>query len=83
MSLIQYTISPILRFFCRIIAQFRKSFFTKEEGSIIAAKHNLVDGYEAAIKFGMTPDEALEEWDIYPYNNEEAVKAELHKNKVS
>lgn len=81
MSILQYTISPILRFFCRLAVPFRKSFFNKEEGRIIAAKYNLVDGYEAALKFGMTPDEALEEWDIYPYNNEEAVKAELHKDK--
>lgn len=78
-SMLIRMISPFIRFFSRLFVHFRKSIFTVEEGRMIAAKYNIVDGNNAAIKFGMTADEALEEWDIYPYNNEETVKEELQK----
>lgn len=43
--------------------------FTKEEVIEIARTHNLENEVLQALRHGLTPDEALQEWDIYPYNN--------------
>jgi len=46
----------------------RQSRFTKEEALKIARDYNLEQEVKDAMRFGFTPDEALEDWDIYPYN---------------
>ena len=45
------------------------SKFTKEEALAIAREHELDAEVMMAIKHGCTPDEALQEWDIYPYES--------------
>jgi len=45
------------------------SKFTKEEALEIAKEHELDAEVMMAIKHGCTPDEALQEWDIYPYES--------------
>ena len=45
----------------------RESYYTEEEARRIAVKNDLEKEFEDALDFGLTPDEALEEWDIYPY----------------
>jgi len=45
------------------------SHFTKEEALQIAHKYELDEEVLAAMEYGFTPDEALEEWDIYPFRN--------------
>ena len=44
------------------------SRFTKEEALKIARDHNLETEVIMAMKHGCNPDEALQDWDIYPYN---------------
>lgn len=48
------------------------SRYTKEEALAIAKEHELDAEVMMAMKHGCTPDEALQEWDIYPYD--ESVK---------
>jgi hypothetical protein len=43
--------------------------FTKEEAVKIARKYNLEEEVIMAMNNGYNPDEALQDWDIYPYNN--------------
>lgn len=50
------------------------SKYTKEEAMAIAKEHELDAEVLLAIKHGSTPDEALQEWDIYPYNNRKITK---------
>jgi len=45
------------------------SKYTKDEALAIAREHELDAEVMMAIKHGCTPDEALQEWDIYPYDN--------------
>lgn len=42
--------------------------YTKEEALERAKEFGLDDEVSTAMGFGLSPDEALEEWDIYPYN---------------
>ena len=42
------------------------SRFTKEEALNIAAKYGLRTEILEAMRHGCSPDEALEDWDIYP-----------------
>ena len=42
------------------------SRFTREEALAIAREHELDAEVLMAMKQGCTPDEALQEWDIYP-----------------
>lgn len=44
------------------------SHFTKDEVLKIAHNYNLEAEVIEAMKHGCSPDEALQEWDIYPYN---------------
>lgn len=44
--------------------------YTRPEALAIARKHNLEYEVIKAMDHGCTPDEALQEWDIYPYNEE-------------
>lgn len=44
------------------------SRYTRPEALAIARKHNLEYEVIKAMDHGCTPDEALQEWDIYPYN---------------
>lgn len=44
------------------------SHFTKKEVLQIARDYKLEAEIIEAMKHGCTPDEALQEWDIYPYN---------------
>lgn len=41
--------------------------YTKDEALAIAGKHHLEEEVQKAMDYGCTPDEALQEWDIYPY----------------
>ena len=43
------------------------SRFTKEEALEIASFYHLAGQVATAMEHGCTPDEALQEWDIYPY----------------
>ena len=45
------------------------SKYTREEALAIAREHELDAEVMMAMKHGCTPDEALQEWDIYPYDN--------------
>ncbi len=45
------------------------SHFTKEEVIKIARDYNLESEVIMSMKNGCNPDEALQDWDIYPYNN--------------
>lgn len=47
----------------------KPSKYTKDEALAIAREHELDAEVMMAIKHGCTPDEALQEWDIYPYDN--------------
>ena len=40
---------------------------SREQAMAIARKYGLEREVEAALRQGCTPDEALQEWDIYPY----------------
>ncbi len=51
----------------RFRASHKESYYTEEEARRIAIKNNLEKELDEALDFGFTPDEALEEWDIYPY----------------
>lgn len=42
--------------------------FTKEEALERAKEFGLYDEVATAMGFGLSPDEALQDWDIYPYN---------------
>ena len=44
------------------------SRFTREEALEIARKYKLESEVAVAMKHGCNPDEALQEWDLYPYN---------------
>ncbi len=61
----------------KIVAKFWKwwyrwhptqSRFTRPEALAIAKEHGLEWEVIEAMKQGCSPDEALQEWDIYPYN---------------
>ena len=43
------------------------SRFSKDEALAIARKHNLEAEVVDAMNHGCNPDEALEEWDLFPY----------------
>ena len=45
------------------------SKFTKEEALEIAKEHELDAEVMMAMKQGCNPDEALQEWDVYRYDN--------------
>ncbi len=47
------------------------SRFTKDEALKIARDHNLEAEVIMAMKHGCNPDEALQEWDLYPYKYDE------------
>ena len=44
------------------------SRFTREEAMTIARKYHLESEVARAMQYGFNPDEALQEWDLYPYN---------------
>jgi len=44
------------------------SRFTREEALEIAKKHRLESEVATAMQHGCNPDEALQEWDLYPYD---------------
>ena len=44
------------------------SRFTRSEALAIAKEHGLEWEVIEAMRNGSNPDEALQEWDIYPYN---------------
>lgn len=46
------------------------SKYTRPEALSIARKHNLEYEVIKAMDHGCTPDEALQEWDIYPMKDE-------------
>jgi hypothetical protein len=45
------------------------SKYTRPEALAIARKYNLEYEVIKAMDHGCTPDEALQEWDIYPYDD--------------
>jgi len=44
------------------------SKYTRPEALAIARKYHLESEVLTAMEHGCTPDEALQEWDIYPYH---------------
>lgn len=46
---------------------FQVRSLTKEEAIKIAEKYNLEEEVIFAMQQGMTPEEALSEWDMFPY----------------
>ena len=42
--------------------------YTKEEALERAKEFGLYDEVATAMGFGLSPNEALQDWDIYPYN---------------
>lgn len=54
----------LVKFFCKS----EPSQFTEEEAMSIARKYHLESEVKQSMKFGFNPDEALQEWDLYPYN---------------
>lgn len=46
------------------------SKYTRAEALEIARKYKLEHEVITAMEHGCTPDEALQEWDIYPYDNQ-------------
>lgn len=45
--------------------------FTKEEALQRAREYGLEDEVATAMAHGLTPDEALEDWDLYPFDSEQ------------
>ena len=43
------------------------SRYTVREVLLIAAEHGLEEEVRQAMDKGLTPDEALEEWDLFPF----------------
>ncbi len=43
------------------------SKFTRDEALAMAKKYGLESEVATAMEYGCNPDEALQEWDIYPY----------------
>jgi len=60
-------IRDIIRYFFGRAA----STYTKEEALQIGRHFNLEREVIDAFKYGLSPDEALQEWDIYPYTEEQ------------
>ena len=51
-----------------ILEKKQQSRFTREEAIAMGKEFGLeVEVAEAIDTYGMSPDEALEEWDLYPY----------------
>lgn len=61
------------RFWYRIFPA--RSRHTRPEALAIARKHGLEYEVIKAMDYGCTPDEALQEWDIFPFENETKSKA--------
>lgn len=45
--------------------------YTKEEALQIGKHFGMEDDVRMALNYGYTPDEALLDWDIYPYTEEQ------------
>ena len=43
------------------------SKFTRDEALAMAKEHGSESEVATAMEYGCNPDEALQEWDIYPY----------------
>ena len=69
------TINKLKRKRRRYKARHRKSIYEEEEARKIAIKYGLGKEFDETLDSGLTPDKALEEWDIYP--------SEKEKEKVS
>lgn len=55
----------------KILAKKQQSLYTREQAIKMAEPYNLQQEVTDAIDtYGLSPDEALQEWDIYPYDNE-------------
>ena len=57
-------LEPLHKLLKRVCSLFRSSGITKEEALAIARKHNLETEVAEAMKYGCSPEEALEEWDL-------------------
>ena len=53
----------------KFLSKNEPSRFTREEAISIARKYHLENEVKQAMKFGLNPDESLQEWDLYPYKN--------------
>lgn len=52
----------------KILEEKQQSRFTREQAISMAKDYHLEeDVIECMDTYGMSPDEALEEWDLYPY----------------
>ena len=55
----------------KILAKKQQSLYTREQAIKMAEPYNLQQEVTDAIDtYGLSPAEALQEWDIYPYDNE-------------
>ncbi len=55
----------------KILAKKQQSLYTREQAIKMAEPYNLQQEVTDAIDtYGLSPDEALQEWDIYPYDTE-------------
>ena len=66
----------------RFRASKRESYYTEKEARKIAIKYDLEKEFDEAIDFGLTPDEALEEWDIYPSKEEKENVSHISKHVI-
>ena len=55
----------------KILAKKQQSVYSREQAIKMAEPYHLEQEVTDAIDtYGLSPDEALQEWDIYPYDNE-------------
>lgn len=55
----------------KILAKKQQSLYTREQAIKMAEPYNLQQEVTDAIDtYGLSPDEALQEWDVYPYDTE-------------
>lgn len=55
----------------RLFRRGTASAYTEEEALQIGRHFKLEREVKDALRYGLSPDEALQEWDIYPYTEEQ------------
>lgn len=55
----------------RLFRRRAASAYTEEEALQIGRHFHLEEEVITALRYGLSPDEALQEWDIYPYTKEQ------------
>ena len=65
--IIRFFTTRFWRFYYRCTTRHTPQRFTRAEALAIADRYNLHQEVIDALRQGYTPDEALQEWDIFPY----------------